>query len=854
MAAAPVPVSVRSLSPQMINRPAPLVPQVVPPVAMQQPYSYGSKPVGVSGAYPSNGSASACYTVGRSTSSTPTHGQGVARQSFASSTRSTSVYAVRPGALSPSTMGARAGAGLEPASPALGQSLLRQKKASTPNLNAATMNGALGGRGRPPPPLQTPSLTSRVPEGTSQEYQSLLSLLSAHEKAKQELVRKLKDAEREAQRQRNENQELRSVVSRFQPGAAQGASVSMQSIAFTGYEPGRARGNSMAEDSLAGVSQSVRERGHSVSSRRSLSPRTPVAPGTVVPYILPHQSLDEKYAVDYDSCLHVGILNGLLSGKMGKVCFSRFFKARSKVNSGTRCVKAVRKEQVPYEKILEQQISDMRALDHPCLVSMYDAFEDDDHVYQVFEYLAGPSLSEKILSDQMFCERDAAASVKCMLQAVSHLHSQNIAHQNVHIENMRFATAVQKATGNGSVYSDQLKLMDFGFCLHRQNIGPILNAASSPSMQGAVPPLLTPIGFANTIGEALLPPELRGPCSSYAQMAAAAPAIMKNSIMRSQSSRSRSEIMRRDSFTSEVLTSPPDSPKSHRRPDSPSRSQASSSWMQTESNARRSKDLIALLQAGDVWACGVSLHIMLSGLTPEAVVPGLDPDPIHPLSNRNETPLLASLDGRCSPPAQSLCSMLLCQQARKRVSAAQAVGHSWIEQCESIQRAHRSQTQKLANVEGGWSLIAPMQHQMEFWMTLRSTFAVMQLQRLQHLVDCLKTASASVLLTETLGAGPSTLRLPGPTVQGASPRSGGDVRLACSAMCRQVFRALMLVSSRSHLLKEEQIGLKELSMFLKTAGSAEIFSGCQNFISPRVSADGMVSSCLFADMVWSLCN
>eukprot|EP00439_Symbiodinium_sp_Y106_P022184 s4183_g2.t1 len=93
-----------------------------------------------------------------------------------------------------------------------------------------------------------------------------------------------------------------------------------------------------------------------------------------------------------------------------------------------------------------------------------------------------------------------------------------------------------------------------------------------------------------TAGFVCLPPECQGVCSSYAQLATAAPAML-------QSSKSAEVLRRRGSSPSlqrgESITS-----------------------LGQDSAARRAKELLLLLQAGDVWCLGCAVHVLLCGQIP----------------------------------------------------------------------------------------------------------------------------------------------------------------------------------------------------------------------------------------------
>eukprot|EP00913_Durusdinium_trenchii_P007739 g7268.t1 len=345
---------------------------------------------------------------------------------------------------------------------------------------------------------------------SSPEYQHLLNIVMTQEQAKQELLERLEETERQLQQLRLENQQLRGAGGMRRTGST-ASKLTMGSVAENKEAPENAS----------------RARSGSMRMRRSNSSRPRFTDALVVPFSN-KEGLQEKYAVesgqtnlfgpipDWQTCLHVGTLNGLQSGE--NLTISRFFKGKSKSNSAQRVIKAVRKAQVPFFRLLEQHIGDQRALDHPHLCRLHDAFEDEQHVFQVYEFLSGPSLLEKILSDVQFCERDAAAAAWRPVEPMRR-------DQNVHLENMRFATQPRKKE-SGSCYGDQLKLMDLGLSLNRKLIPGILNAASQPETNATLP-LLAPLGILNSLGSMCLPPESQGVCSSYAQLATAAPCMLR---------------------------------------------------------------------------------------------------------------------------------------------------------------------------------------------------------------------------------------------------------------------------------------------------------------------------------------
>jgi len=649
-----------------------------------------------------------------------------------------------------------------------------------------------GSTGRPVPAvpapcagyaMPTPFLPTKRPEspmmshlrhlGTlnpSPEYQHLLNIVMTQEQAKQDLLERLEETERQLQQCRIENEMLRNGQN-FRSNSVT-SKTAMRSVA-EGKEDGSV----------------TRTRSGSMRMRRSNSSRPRFTDSLVVPFS-GKEALQDRFVVEWQTCLHVGTMNGLQSGET--MTISRFFKGKSKSNSGQRIIKAVRKSQVPFFRLLEQHIGDQRSFDHPHVCRLIDAFEDEEHVYQVFEFLSGPSLLEKILSDTQFSERDAAAATKAILLAIGYLHGLSIAHQNVHLENMRFATHPRKKE-SGSCYCDQLKLMDLGLSLNRKLIPGILNAASQPATENsATLPLLAPLGIQNSLGSVCLPPECQGVCSSYAQLATAAPCMLRRT----------------------------DSTQLHRSPSPTLQRKTSEDFGQTssissvgqDSSSRRAKELLLLLQAGDVWSAGCILHILLSGQIPVTVV---DSD------KGGDVPKLPLLLG-VSAGAIDTCAMLLHGMPRRRATAESALENNWFSQCEHIQKAHRSQKRNL-------SLAAPRSP--EFFEKLRQTSAMTCLRRLFHSVRAVRNRTS--------------LAIPGPEEDNKD--SGTNARAAADAMCAEAFEWLLFSSGAT---SAGGIPLRKLNSMIQSVIQSES-KVPRNDLEMRV--DTLISSTQFAEMIWATC-
>lgn len=91
---------------------------------------------------------------------------------------------------------------------------------------------------------------------------------------------------------------------------------------------------------------------------------------------------------------------------------------------------------------------------HPNIVNLVEVIKDDAFTYIVTEWLAGKELF-KYAQEQTLDECEARCIFKEIVNAVAHMHSQNIAHRDLKLENIKFAS-------EDSCQSN-VKILDFGF-------------------------------------------------------------------------------------------------------------------------------------------------------------------------------------------------------------------------------------------------------------------------------------------------------------------------------------------------------------------------------------------------------
>lgn len=89
-------------------------------------------------------------------------------------------------------------------------------------------------------------------------------------------------------------------------------------------------------------------------------------------------------------------------------------------------------------------------------MKVHDLLEDENHYYVVSEYLKGGSVMKRLREHgRPYTEWTTFLIVKQILEALKYIHSKDVAHRDLKLENLMFVSSNKK--------DFQLKLIDFGF-------------------------------------------------------------------------------------------------------------------------------------------------------------------------------------------------------------------------------------------------------------------------------------------------------------------------------------------------------------------------------------------------------
>uniref|UniRef100_A0A914I6R1 Uncharacterized protein n=1 Tax=Globodera rostochiensis TaxID=31243 RepID=A0A914I6R1_GLORO len=102
---------------------------------------------------------------------------------------------------------------------------------------------------------------------------------------------------------------------------------------------------------------------------------------------------------------------------------------------------------------VRKEIQTMSELRHPALISLHDAFETDQELVMIYEFMSGGELFEKVSCEHnRMSEEESRNYVRQVCEALQHMHEMSYVHLDLKPENIMFQTK----------QSDKLKLIDFG--------------------------------------------------------------------------------------------------------------------------------------------------------------------------------------------------------------------------------------------------------------------------------------------------------------------------------------------------------------------------------------------------------
>ena len=88
------------------------------------------------------------------------------------------------------------------------------------------------------------------------------------------------------------------------------------------------------------------------------------------------------------------------------------------------------------EKSINSERTFLAKLNHPFIVNMHYAFQDNDNLYLVMDMLSGGDLRYHISRHRKFSEEQTRFFIGCMILALEYIHTNNVIHRDIKPENL----------------------------------------------------------------------------------------------------------------------------------------------------------------------------------------------------------------------------------------------------------------------------------------------------------------------------------------------------------------------------------------------------------------------------------
>lgn len=110
-------------------------------------------------------------------------------------------------------------------------------------------------------------------------------------------------------------------------------------------------------------------------------------------------------------------------------------------------------------------------MNHPNVVKIYEIYEENDILYLCTELMSGGELFDRIVEKESYSEREAAETIRPIVDSIHYCHSQGIIHRDLKPENLLYESRDEKSI---------IKISDFGLARFLQNDEQASTACGTP--------------------------------------------------------------------------------------------------------------------------------------------------------------------------------------------------------------------------------------------------------------------------------------------------------------------------------------------------------------------------------------
>lgn len=147
--------------------------------------------------------------------------------------------------------------------------------------------------------------------------------------------------------------------------------------------------------------------------------------------------------------------------KIGEGAFGQVYRVNCKQTGEERAIKVIKRKLMNSDKTNQflAETSLLKKISHPSIIKVYDLYSYDNNYYVVMEYCKGGAITNYTKKIRFNEETIVLNIMKQLLGSLSYLHSLEIVHRDIKIDNLVFLNEV--TTENILDYMP-VKIIDFG--------------------------------------------------------------------------------------------------------------------------------------------------------------------------------------------------------------------------------------------------------------------------------------------------------------------------------------------------------------------------------------------------------
>ena len=137
--------------------------------------------------------------------------------------------------------------------------------------------------------------------------------------------------------------------------------------------------------------------------------------------------------------------------QLGHGTFGKVFKVKHKITNSIRAMKVIPKNNLKYgftDKDIIHEIRILKALEHPSIIKLYEFYIYEDNYYLINEYCTEGDLCEKIAKLKFFPEFIVKIIMIKIFNAVLYLNSKGVIHGDLKLENIMIDSYLNKGLNN----------------------------------------------------------------------------------------------------------------------------------------------------------------------------------------------------------------------------------------------------------------------------------------------------------------------------------------------------------------------------------------------------------------------